>query len=53
MAEKLLETSTLDAAKIITLLPADRAADVIKAMKERTREAVEGKNPAPKEEEED
>gem|GEM_PF-4592566 len=45
MAEKLLETSTLNAAKIITLLPADRAAEVIKAMKEKTREAVEGKPP--------
>jgi len=38
----------------MTLLPADRAAEVIKAMKEKTREEVEGKPPStPKEEEED
>jgi|GEM_PF-4592569 len=29
----------------MTLLPADRAAEIIKAMKEKTREAVEGKPP--------
>ena len=37
IAEKLLELPTISVAKIISLLPADKAAEIIEAMKEKMR----------------